>query len=675
MAEQWYDKPMRIAALQCQFDGYEPLAVLDGWLERGFNVEQLFHPMASGYTAVYDDAAHGPLVRRYIARAKASGMRIILYVNVHILPPEQADKAELWGRRRADGGFHTAYDTYYCPCLNGPWTDRFMEVLDAVCRLDVDGVFLDGPIANECCCEHCRRRHREWFGPAAVFGENPAAFYGRTRGEFLRRSYRRFKAGKPDALFYVNQAVRNLEGEGQSLAEALEYNDILGTEGGFMFYDPPKAAELWKPSQAAKLLEAVAPGKPRVVFTAADQKPWSWQMHTAVETELVMASTVANGANIWYGLHGGVELLNTPGGRAASEFMGFLREHEDVYTATVSEARVAVMYSHATERFYRCEAGASDLYGQAGAEIQGVPGNLTEAFGGVFDALSRGGVAFDVISDHELTAGTLARYELVILPTAAGLSDACVAMIRRYVEGGGNLLASGDTSLRTPDGRLRGDFALADVFGASFEGRCTSYARHNYIRPAVRDDLTAGWDAPLIPAPAVGIDIAARGGASVLANYHQPLAGRYVPLTPLGRPAIVLNRFGRGRCLYLAGTFAEMIQTFNPPPYSRLIRAAAEQWTHGPARLTGGLGNVEMTVRRRGDRRIVHLVNYAGIGPRPFEAVAGQRGLELLLPAADGWAAARALRSGSTCPLTARGEHTIVVLPELDTYEVVVMER
>jgi len=136
----------------------------------------------------------------------------------------------------------------------------------------------------------------------------------------------------------------------------------------------------------------------------------------------------------------------------------------------------------------------------------------------------------------------------------------------------------------------------------------------------------------------------------------------------------VLNRFGKGASLYLAGTFGELMSSHNPIEYRRLLASAAGAFADSPARLEGGLGNVELAVRRRGRRRIVHLVNYAGVPPRPFERISPQRGLRLIVRSADAFTSARALRSGENCRLTTAGEETIVMLPEVHAYEVVVLE-
>ena len=101
-------------------------------------------------------------------------------------------------------------------------------------------------------------------------------------------------------VFYINLPLLHTREACVDVGETLAYNDILGTEGGFMHYGPAGNAFLCKPSLAAKLIEAVAPKKPRVIFMAADHKPWSFWPHTSLETTLCIASSTAHGANVWY---------------------------------------------------------------------------------------------------------------------------------------------------------------------------------------------------------------------------------------------------------------------------------------------------------------------------------------------------------------------------------------
>lgn len=672
---QWYEKPMRIAALQCNFEGppEKTLEVADKWGRIGFNVEQLFHPMADCYSALFDPAKHTDILSDYIERAKVNGLRLIVYLNVHILGPSLAVHADDWAQRTDDGTFPKLYDTYYATCFNSPWRDFFFSSLDKLVEFDIDGVFLDGPvtISGGCRCPHCRELHRSRYGKDIADDDNLREFLRVSRAEFLKKAYGTFKAAKPEGVFYMNLGVMHARGSHTSLAEALEYNDIVGTEGGFMFYAPAKNAYLWKATIAAKVLEAVAPRKPRVIFMAGDQKPWSWYMHTPSETRLCIASTVASGANIWYGLHGSTRLLDTPGGRAGAEMIRFLADNETHYDATESAARVAVMYSYDTTAIYGSSMDPSDFYGtdEQGKKLEG---DFSAAFQGVCDVLSRSGVPFDVITEMDLSREKLARYDCVFLATCACMSDETLELFRRYVRGGGNIIASFDTSLYDSDGNKQDDFGLADVFGVSFGGKAVPYHNFNYFSSCGRHELFAGVEIPLIPAPLVGLEVEAVS-SSVLARFHGCMPGRYVELTGPEKPAIVLNKFGRGKSLYFAGTFAEMAAEYNPIEYRRIFANAAAWLADSPVVLEGALGSVEVTVRRRDSELIVHLVNYAGVGPRPFESVAPQEHLSLRVRTAGSYTKARALVAGHDCELRTEGSETVIRVPALAEYEVIVI--
>jgi len=74
-------------------------------------------------------------------------------------------------------------------------------------------------------------------------------------------------------------------------------------------------------------------------------------------------------------------------------------------------------------------------------------------------------IPFHIIYDRHLTDQNLGKYKVLVLANQDALSDEQVGIIRRFVQSGGGLVASEDTSLLT-DWRLARDrFALADAFG------------------------------------------------------------------------------------------------------------------------------------------------------------------------------------------------------------------
>lgn len=675
MDRKWYEKPLRIAALQCNYENGQTLDVVDKWVDAGFNVEQLFHPMAERYTAVYDPDKHRHMLVKYLAKARRRGLRVILYLNVHIIEPSNSHRREEWAQRDARGEYYKLYETYDACCVNSVWRDHVFKAIDQIGALDVDGLFLDGPSirGKGCFCPACRELYRKEFGEA--MGEESARlkeFNTASIDRFMREAHRLFKARKPDGVFYMNFNL--LSGSYLSMPEALDYNDILGTEGGFMFYGPAKAAYMWKPSVSAKVSEAAAPDRPRVIFMAADQKPWSWYMHTPVETQLCIASSVANASSIWYGLHGSTALLDTPGGRAATALMRQLAGHEALYEAAQPASSAAVMHSFDTSRQYHSSSQASDFYGGIRAE-RSVPGNYLDSLFGYCDALARSSIPFDAVTDLDLSAAAIGRFDCVILPTCACLKDAAIEALREYVRNGGNLIASLDTSLLTDFGRPRADFGLADVFGVSFEGGVTDYGNFNYFSACGAAPVFEGIGIERIPAPHAGMDVRVREGAEVLARFHVPQAGRYVDPTPQGMPAAVLNRFGAGSALYLAGAFGEMLHCHALPEHRRLLVNAVRMFSRQIVTLEGALGNVEVSVRRQPGRLLVHLINYAGVPPRPFEAVAPQTGLRLALSPAIHCRSAKAVFSDVALTMFVEGERTIVELPRLDIYEVIELEQ
>src|SRR6478672_1163303 len=84
-------------------------------------------------------------------------------------------------------------------------------------------------------------------------------------------------------------------------------------------------------------------------------------------------------------------------------------------------------------------------------------------------ALVRAHVPYRAIAEENLTAAT-SGLAVLILPSIGALSDAAVLAVRTFVQNGGALIATGDTSRFDAQGNPRADYALADVFGAHLSG-------------------------------------------------------------------------------------------------------------------------------------------------------------------------------------------------------------
>ena len=123
---------------------------------------------------------------------------------------------------------------------------------------------------------------------------------------------------------------------------------------------------------------------------------------------------------------------------------------------------------------------------------------------GWYQALDRGP---DPVRDGPRPAprrGPPGRFKTLILPNIAALSDEQCRQLRAFVERGGGLVATYETSLYDERGERRADFGLADLFGVSFRGSADGPMRNAYLR--LEADPRTGRRHPLL----AGLDDAPR---------------------------------------------------------------------------------------------------------------------------------------------------------------------
>lgn len=134
---------------------------------------------------------------------------------------------------------------------------------------------------------------------------------------------------------------------------------------------------------------------------------------------------------------------------------------------------------------------------------------------------------------------------------------------------GGSLYASGGTSLVLNTGERQSDFQLAELLGVSLlEAEWT--VRDHYLAPtAAGQESFPGWDGRY-PAFVRGAStvVRARENATVLATRTLPWPApdprgfssshSNPPWVATAQPAVVLNRFGRGRVVYRATLLEEV---------------------------------------------------------------------------------------------------------------------
>ena len=119
-------------------------------------------------------------------------------------------------------------------------------------------------------------------------------------------------------------------------------------------------------------------------------------------------------------------------------YVSFFREHFDLFRDVRSRPDVAVLHSYASMAYN------NDLPWQSAMLVE--------------QALIQAKIPFDIIFDAQLA--DLTKYRALVLPDQECLSEAQMQTIRRYVESGGGVAATAQTSLFDEWRRRRSNFGL-----------------------------------------------------------------------------------------------------------------------------------------------------------------------------------------------------------------------
>ncbi|MGI6563864.1 MAG: beta-galactosidase trimerization domain-containing protein [Clostridia bacterium] len=671
---KWYEKPLRIAAVQCNY-GEDSFDILENHVFKGhFNTEQLLHLNAEGHTSFYKHERDAEKLKKYIEEARKRNIRIILYWNTHCVEKPDRDAHPEWIQKLKNGDEVTAYSNKYLICINSPWVDDFMENFEKVCTLDLDGIFLDGPVVNAqgCHCEACQKKFYEKYGKSifdATYHEM-VEFKVSSVTEYVRKTHELKNSINPNILVYLNNSSLRADVTGSNTTQVEPYVEMVGTEAGFAYIN--KSYSITHMTPHIKYIETKAKGKPYVIFTAGDNKPNSYYMHTAVETKILYYRSVAHGANIWYGIHAPTYIMKTPGGQAAYECNRFHEKYSDYYLKTVPRNKIAVVWSADTANYYASSVAESDFTQGAQIGFSVEKGNHSASFYGFCEALQRNHVQFDVIDEQTLISDDINKYEMILFPVCACMSDEVVEKVKAYVKNGGNIFATYDTGCYDEKGRRKGADRIKDLFGIeSMKGTLKYEIGLSY--PTVSEKYAEGLNANVIPGPFKLVECTFKEGVESVAKVNRPMEGRYVAFPDMELEFITINSYGKGKAVYCAGNPDEFIHSHGYSDNIKLVYRLVAEHANTLVKSTAPQ-SVEMVVRYQKEpgRYMLHLINMTGEMIRPMERLIPITDFDIKLSLPDTISKVSVLDNTLSAELD-KDTQTIRI-DRLDDYAVLVLE-
>jgi len=422
------------------------------------------------------------VIGEFLPLAKKAGIRTVVYLNLHWFTKSFVERNPDWrvvlhSGERLD---HLYGDNDSSLCINSPFREWSFTLLEDICAYPIDGVFFDGPVffmrREACYCQHCKAlfqetHQREMPAPDQSNREDYALLREFTVSSMVRYYH--------DAMQVIRSCGSDLVGYGNyaNVAEPdwaagrvnrrlIPEMDALLAEGGFMYGRAGNS--VYKTGASSRLYETQAGGKPSINAVSMAFSPWRWISLSASETQ-VLLSEASTGVNPYYAIF--LQGIDMPGIEGAADVYGFLEKHEKYYRRTKSCARVALLQSGQT---LNCYSGVdmpwTDLGYQDEQQAQSV-GNYSRSFYGFYEMMIRSRIPFDILDEAVLTEDDLSRYEALVLPNAACLSEDQCAKLKAFVHAGGKLVSDFESSHYDETGKRRDNFGLSELFGVNSETR------------------------------------------------------------------------------------------------------------------------------------------------------------------------------------------------------------
>lgn len=607
---------------------------------------------------------------RVIELCRSSGIGVQLYYSV-IFDRYAYEQNPDWRIVLADGREAAEKSRHGLNCPNSPYRDYVVALTAEMCeQFDFEGIRFDMTFWPAVCyCRHCERRFDKEVGgalPKMIDWEDPRwVAFQRKREEWLagfaELLTRKVKSMKPKASV-EHQASTYTQSWRLGVTELLcRQNDFL--QGDFY-------GDALQGSFVRKLFYNFSQNLPYGFETSMMV---ALRNHTAKKSKALMrakayACLADGGAFIFIDAIDPVGTVNRSVYEQMSEVFNETKVYEKFLGGRLCQD-VAV-YLSLESKFDFADKGKSPVDPKLSSRLPHVDAAVS-----VCKALIEAHLPYGVITKKNLA--DLSRHRLVVLPNVLMMDLEEVEALRKYVAGGGSIYASKYTSLFTKDGKRQKDFLLADVFGVSYQGETKE--NYTFIAPAAgSENLFAGYTRKY----PVGIDwsqllLKAAASARVLGKTALPYTdpadpGRYASIhsNPPGietdNPAVILNQFGKGKAVYVAGEF-ESNDTCHGI-FLNLVRLLTNTFSfEGQAPKA-----VEITAFHQEDQRryLINLVNFQKDLPNiPVDAIQVKFRLEgktakrlLLLP------------EGKPVPMNKGQDFVEFTAPNLETFHMLALE-
>jgi len=603
------------------YEKYDSKRIADTIIASGFEAGMIYARCHVG--TCYWDASEGPKhaglgdhdqIGEISAYLQQAGKHFILYYST-IFDKKLWDAHPDWrivSGDEEDTHMFGEQSRYKQVCPNSPYREYTVRALEEIAqKYVVEGAFLDMTFWPAVChCDHCKKAWAEASGGKAIPHKDWNSMdwkrFVRWRYQvmtgFIRDCVKALHKYRPGIV--VSYQCPNQIHNGWSMGDDINATDSGGIPSHDVYY-PSGHIHL---SLQPRLFQATSAIHPFDVFISRpvvglrDMPSMKPYIHMLAET----CSVLANGGAVIY-----IDQIHPDGSLYQDHWDQFTKLNAEIarreaFTGGEPVPYAGVYFSQDTR----------DFFGQDHFEDR-----YMAEFVGACKALQEEHILFDIVTPRNLDE--LGRYKVIVLPNTACMSKREVDAFRAYVEGGGGLVGSYEVSAGNEWNEPYPQPALGDVFGLRRLGD-TSHFTDTYFQLAegnhpVVEGLYRQRPITCMQKQAL---VESTGESELLGHvvfpYTEWTPNRYVSIhnNPPGvmtsRPAILANRYGKGRAVYFSSQIGAMYAMFSYWEARKLIANAVRWAAAAPAEVeVEAPVCIELTAWDQADknRRVAHLVN------------------------------------------------------------------
>ena len=556
-----------------------------------------------------------------VNNCRKMNMAVILRTDPHATRQDTYEAHPDWIAVTADGKKrkHWANPDLWVTCALGPYNFEFMTSVnkEIMQRYQPDAIFSNRWSGHGICyCEHCVKNFKAFSGmdlPPTIGQTNSTSTVAGDSSNPAYRKYVEWRTARLKELWFLwDDEIKKQKSSAQFIPNGFPDKLITGQQSNFFFADQQARSGLippWSNGLHAKELRATMGMKPQVgIFSVGLEEPYRWKdsVQTEAEIRTWVTGGIANGLRPSFVKFGAV-LYDKRWLDTVAKIYERCYKSERYLKNTAPLARVGMIYSEQTERNYGGKSWQQ---------------NLADHKKGMYHALIEARVPFEMVNDRLMDTEHLKPFKLLVLPNIAALSTVQCNQLKKFVEGGGSLVATYETSLYNEEGKPLNDFGLSELFGVSYNGGVEGPMQNSYLR-LKSDPLTKGFH-PVLKGledayriingthrVKVMPKIAFPGPVTLIPTYPDlPMEDVYPRVPDTEIREVYLRELGKSRIAYIPWdidrSFWQILNSDHGKLLGNIIHWSLNE---EPIAEIKGPGVIDITVWKQQHSMTVHLVN------------------------------------------------------------------